>query len=806
MNASRRWERVRELAERWAEHRQLHPSADRAGSIASWEPDVGLRAEALDFLDALDEEAAERARFTRKVETAFPERIGGYTILRMLGRGGSATVYEARDENGGDETVALKLLHAWVDEAGRERFLREQRILSMLRHEGITAVLDAGITESGQPYLAMERVQGETLDQYCRTRQLRVEERIRLMAEVCEIVEAAHRKLVVHLDLKPGNIMVTADGRIRLLDFGTAKLLDTSAWMTTTRSLTPVYASPEQLRAEPVSTACDIYSAGLVLYELLTGSWPYAGRSSLIALAERAAETASGRPLSKSVTEEAAREQAATPDQLRRYLAGDIEAVVEKALAPAAQRYASIRDLGSDLRRFLEGHPVQAKRQTRRYRFQRFLSRNRNAVAAVALLGCALAWVSAFALAEQRERLLAAQQAERTAGFTLSVLGGLNPLLGGRPDMRASELIDVALRRLRSSQTPKAGDLELRARLAYQLFHTGRPEQGMSELEQVVGLARARKLEADLFAALATMLTLKISVGDCSSAVAIAHETDGMFPAQASRIGPVGRASYRLNRAQVLASCERGIEQAVRMAEETKGDLSKVDRSGFTGGIPGHVFVALSHNARSMLLSVAKRLGEARVAAEEGLAALDGEPDANGVRIALLRSIAQMEGLAGNSKAAAAVLGQAVSISEGVTSPFERLRLKLMWASRMAESGSKDQALKVGKEVVEQLPRLRDEIGAQEFMLLIDAMRVFLFSEECGEVFPLGRRVDALTRGNLPAAWKSTRLLAEGICLVDSGRKREALPLLEEAMRHSPPGEKSEAGRRLARALEAARR
>ncbi len=806
MNRSERWQRVRELAEQWGEYCKANPGADRGSVMAAWEPDAELRDEALDFLDALEEEEAERARCARKAAPP-PEEIAGYRIVKELGRGGNATVYEARREREGrTETAALKLLHAWMDEAGRERFLRERQILSMLRHEGVAAVLDAGLTEAGQPFLVMELVEGQTLDVYCREKRLDARARIRLMAEVCEIVDAAHRKLVVHLDLKPSNIMVTTEGRIKVLDFGTAKLLDSTLQMTTTRPLTPVYASPEQLRAEPVWTGCDTYAAGLILYELLTGAWPQAGRSSLIALAERAAEEGSGRPMARAATAEAAADQGARLEHLRRFLSGDIEAVVEKALAPAGQRYASMQDLADDLRAFLEGRPVTAKRQTALYRARRFVARNGVAVAAVVTLACALAAVSGYAWREQQGRLRAAQRAQRAGDFAVSVLGGINPLYGGRPDMPAAELIDKALARLRGREVLGSGDdLGLRTHLAYQLFHTGKPAEGMAEMVELERIARRRKTPEDLFAVLSASLPLKVSVGDCETARRMGQEADALFPAVAREVGPALRASYRLNRAQILADCERRLEDAAGMVEKAGEDLAQVDLDGFPLGMPARVYVALVENGRSMILSLAKRTKAARAVAEEGLRKLEGEVDADGVRIALLRSIAQVEGLEGNSKAAAAVLEKAVAISAGVTSPFERLRLKLMWASRMAESGEGLRAAAVTDSVMVELPQYREQIGGQEFMLTIDAMRTYMFAGVCERVFPLARRVDALTRGNLPAAWRSTRLMAEGVCLLETGRRKEALPVLEETMRYAPPGPRSEAGRRLAKALEAAR-
>ncbi len=271
------------------------------------------------------------------------QRIGAYTILRLIGSGGVGSVYLAQRTIAGEiQRVALKILaphaagHSFVD-----RFAREQRILAALDHPSITRLLDAGISDIGQPYLVMEYVEGEHLDVYCESRNLDRKARLALFSKICVAAGYAHRALVVHLDLKPSNILVTAEGMPKLLDFGTAKLLEPDRKFTATVMATPAYASPEQLRQEPVTTASDIYSLGMILFELTTGKRPEQGRG----------------------------------DSATTY--GDLSTIIGKCLAPLPQeRYATVDALAGDIERYVNGRPILARPQTLAYRVRKFVLRN----------------------------------------------------------------------------------------------------------------------------------------------------------------------------------------------------------------------------------------------------------------------------------------------------------------------------------------------------------------------------------------------------------------------------------------------
>jgi len=316
------------------------------------------------------------------------DRVGPYELIRVLGAGGMAEVWLAKRADGAfKRDVALKLPSlTWVRRDLEQRFARERDILASLEHPHIARLYDAGFDPTGLPYLSMEYVQGELLTDWCDAQHLGLRERLRLFLQVLEAVQYAHDRQVIHRDLKPSNILVTTEGQARLLDFGVATLLDNGATaghtpLTTLygHALTPVYSSPELVRGDPVDAKSDIYSLGVVLFELLTGARPYrlnAGASR--AVLEHAIAAAEVHKPSTQLVQEAWSVRATTHEQLNRQLRGDLDQIVLKALAkdPPA-RYASAAALADDLQRYLDGRPVSAQPPRLLYRFKKFIGRNR---------------------------------------------------------------------------------------------------------------------------------------------------------------------------------------------------------------------------------------------------------------------------------------------------------------------------------------------------------------------------------------------------------------------------------------------
>jgi eukaryotic-like serine/threonine-protein kinase len=355
--------------------------------------------------------------------------VGPYRLIEEIGRGGMGVVYVAeRADHQYEKRVAIKLLKRGIDtDAVLRLFRHERQILAGLEHPNITRLLDGGTAADGRPYFVMEYVEGLPIDEYCDRQALSVPDRLQLFREVCAAVSYAHHHLVVHRDLKPSNILVTAAGEPKLLDFGIAKLLDSDAdgavtLFTDSRPMTPEYASPEQLTGRRITTLTDVYSLGLVLYELLAGrraSTPpehtrrHSSRESRTidverpsSVVRRSATTGDGLEVPP---EEIAAARRTTPERLRRRLRGDLDTIVLKAIhREPSRRYQSVEALSEDIRRHLAGLPVQGRQDTLLYRGGKFVRRNRAAVMAGTLVVLSLV-AGMVATIWQADRARAAQ-------------------------------------------------------------------------------------------------------------------------------------------------------------------------------------------------------------------------------------------------------------------------------------------------------------------------------------------------------------------------------------------------------------
>jgi serine/threonine protein kinase len=366
-----------------------------------------------------------------KPESLVGQTLGAYTLEASVGRGGMGSVWLARRSDGHFEgKVAVKLLNiALMGRGGEERFRREGRVLAKLTHANIARILDAGVTQSSQPYLVLEYVEGIAFDRYCAEHSLDIQARLKLFLDVLGAVGHAHANLIVHRDIKPTNILVTADGVVKLLDFGIAKLIEDDektapATMLThdgNRALTPEYAAPEQVLNAPITVATDVYSLGVLLYSLLSdGQHPTAsGLSSAPQLIRALLENEPTR-LSTAVADPKA----------KRSLRGDLDNILAKALKKKPQeRYASVREFADDLRRYLNNEPVLARADSARYRVGKFVARNRLPVgiATLAVIGiiatAAIALFEAHAAAVGRDRaLMLSSRNEAVADFLQTLI------------------------------------------------------------------------------------------------------------------------------------------------------------------------------------------------------------------------------------------------------------------------------------------------------------------------------------------------------------------------------------------------
>jgi non-specific serine/threonine protein kinase/serine/threonine-protein kinase len=501
------WQRLQELFNAAVE---LPPEQQAAFLDQACADDPALRRQAESLILA-SEDATQRihgaiheaAESVTLEETAamVGRRIGPYQVMEELGQGGMGAVYLAvRADDEYRKRVAIKVVRQGLaDPEVVRRFRNERQILASLDHPHIARLLDGGTTANGMPYVVMDYIEGKPIDQYCNSHRLTIDERLKLFRHVCAAVHYAHQNLIIHRDIKPGNILVTADGVPKLLDFGIAKLLNPELGLQTQavtrmamRLMTPEYASPEQIRGEPITTASDIYSLGVVLYELLTGHRPYRFKNYLpqeiehvvsfeepekpSTVISRESSVVPG-PWSLAKSEESgARDQGpGTRDQekLRRRLAGELDDIVMMALRKEPQRrYASAEQLSDDIRRHLEGRPVRARPDTIGYRAAKFVKRNKVGVAAAALVLLTLiggivatAWQARVARAERVRAEQRFNDVRKLANsFMFEIHDAIEKLPGSTPARKL--LVERALEYLDSLAKEAGNDPSLQRELA----------------------------------------------------------------------------------------------------------------------------------------------------------------------------------------------------------------------------------------------------------------------------------------------------------------------------------------------------
>jgi serine/threonine-protein kinase len=445
------------------------------------------------LLDADDEGGLEAnaARAVRETETAEGARIGPYRIVRRIGRGGMGSVYLADRADGAyEQRVALKVVNAGiVTEELERRFLRERQILARLDHPGIARLLHGGLTPAGHPYLAMELVDGKPITEWAASHGGGLPARVSLFLQVLDAVEYAHGRLVVHRDLKPSNILVTPHGRVRLLDFGIARLLaadgeDDLETRTGLLLLTPEYAAPELLRGETVTTRTDVYALGVVLYEVLTGRRPFElGTGSLMEML-RVAERDPPPP---------SRAPGLAPG-LRKRLEGDLDAVVGMALRREPERrYPSVEAFADDLRAYLDRRPVAARPDTRAYRVRRFVRRHAVGVAAtaavlVSLLGGLLGTTRMAASAR-----LEAARSDAVRAFLFSLWEGADPDRHGGEVPTALDLVDRGAERVDSLAADAGPEVrvDMLTTLGFLYGKLGAYERAVGMFDSAVDAARS---------------------------------------------------------------------------------------------------------------------------------------------------------------------------------------------------------------------------------------------------------------------------------------------------------------------------
>lgn len=497
------------------------------------------------------------------------QRLGAFELRSVLGRGGMSTVYRATRVDGVfDQEVAVKVLRSdLLGAEDRQRFDRERAILARLDHPGIARLLDGGETPEGRPYLVLELIRGEPLDVVCRRLRLDVRDRIRLLLEVCDAIQYAHRNLVVHRDLKPGNILVDR-GRARVLDFGIARLIgpDTGSSTATGRApMTVRYASPEQVAGIPVTTLSDVYSLGVLAHELLLGSSPYSGTDTL-ALLREIEEGIRIRPVrSAFVAPEELAALRVEREELRRLAEGDLGAVLGRALERSPdRRYASAEHFAADLRAFLSSRPVSARRPTIPYLLRRACSRHRGIVATASASALALAATLGLLVDQHRGALRARERAERTLSVLVDQLALSDPEAGIGRHLRARQLLDHASAGVSRLPSSLAGGVEPRVRAALGRIYgnLGLYDEGEREVRRALDQSLEPDEEIELRLTLARILEARGRTSPAQleneRAMALLAEIDSRFrPGLLSSERDARWADAHLIQAGILRSAGR---------------------------------------------------------------------------------------------------------------------------------------------------------------------------------------------------------------------------------------------------------
>ena len=653
-----------------------HQCSGSTALLAEVDSLLAAHEEAAEFLEPLDGPRSAALLVEALEEEVRTPRAGPYRLVRELGRGGMGIVYLAeRVEGGFEQRAAVKLVRRGMDtDAILRRFVRERQILASLEHPNVARLLDGGATEDGQPYFAMEYVDGEPLEEYCDLRRLGIEGRLRLFETAVRAVQYAHSKLVVHRDLKPSNILITREGQLKLLDFGVAKLLvdeegDSAAAALTQAEghpMTVAYAAPEQVRGEAVTTVTDVYSLGVVLYELLSGVRPYGaeGRTPDV-LARAVCEHEPQPPSVAAKAEGAARARGLTPERLARRLRGDLDTIALKALAKdPGRRYAAAESLAEDVRRHLAGHPVLARRDTVGYRAAKFARRHKVAVAATAAAAVSLmlgllgtAWQAQRARREA-ERALAVQR------FLVGVFERADPTRSLGETVTAHQLLDEGARRLRSGS---AADASTRAELADTLARTYRSLGQLDEAanwsgEAVAGF-RASLGTGHPRAALAelTQAEIRADRGDVKAARAA---LDVLLPRLRDGYGDGSPEHLRTRSAQAALLAQSG-ESEGALSEER--DILAATQRAFGGD---SIEAAVQQGRVAEALATLSRYAEAEAAFRDALRRLERAGATRSPQsVHLETELADLLDRAGSDEEADARFRSALEKARGVLGP-----------------------------------------------------------------------------------------------------------------------------------------
>ena len=702
--------------------------------------------------------------------------FGVYRASELIGHGGMSTVYLGRRVDGQfEQTVAIKVMAAYL--GGREflrRFETERRLLAALSHNNITRLFDGGVSSSGDPFLVTEYVDGRPIDKDCDERKLSVAARLRVFLQVCEAVDYAHRNLIVHRDLKPANILVNAEGVVKLLDFGTASLLagQTEVTVTRMRMLTPRYASPEQLRGERVNISTDVFSLGIILYELLTGAWPFGNPSSVLSEISRATGDTQASPPSTVITEESAQSRSIPRQQLSKILRGDLSAIVLKALEnDPARRYESVRAFATDLENYLEDLPVLARPQTALYRAGKFIRRRWVPVSVAAIFVLGLSGATIVALQQARLARREALKAQTTSKFLQDMLATDNSV---DKNITLSAMVDRAEAKLnRARISDPLVEADLRLWLAQSFLSRQEFEKMHRELDRAEALFQASGRMDDLVKVESWRATGFDASGDRKTAKVHLDEVVRRCRVPGNHADPeICIESYvNLLITHVPDVTYDQQKQLVREAEGMLNAHPEIDPSLRANVLKGESRIAIRE----------RRYADADRVLTEALRLDRDQPDPSDSAVAQdLFALADLRFRLGDVAGAAGYNRQRMVLFERASGPdasvTQHAVANLAWM--LAYQGELVEARQLADAAVH---KTEGALEYQRMIPLFAAAVVRNFAGQPKEAEPFAREAARISLKSYP---RTTSVYAEhagelGISLLLQGRAKEALPILQ---------------------------
>ncbi|MBS0557828.1 MAG: serine/threonine protein kinase [Proteobacteria bacterium] len=736
------------------------PSGERRAFIESGTRDNAALARTV--LALLDAHAASDG-FLEPLPATTRE-IGAYRLIEPVGSGGMGRVWLAERRDGAyQQRVAIKVLASLIGDADSlRRAEAERQFLAWLDHPNIARVLDGGTTPEGQPYVVMEYVEGARIDAWCHERQLDPTARVRLFLQVLDALDAAHRALIIHRDIKPANVFVTADGNVKLLDFGIAKTLDDRiGGMTGTgmAPMTPEYASPEQLAGQPLTTASDIYALGLLLYELLCGASarPH-GSTTGSDRARQAALQLPTRP-SQCIDSGALQLADAKAREWRRRIAGDLDRIVLMALAPEpARRYESAHAFAEDLRAWLDRRPVRARLGGGGYRFGKFVRRNLLASTAATAALVALAIGLAVAAVQAQRAAAAGERAMRANHFLIGMIANADPYYGGKPPL----LVDALDRAVATIPRELAGqpllEADIRHAIGRAYLTLERNEAAKVQIERAVAL-RASEGGTDYARALDAQALLEWQIGHYEYAERLLRQA--LIQCGEDARGRQQRADI-LNDLSVLRNTLGAYADALALAREAQ----EIKRA-LPDTLPREQALGFANIASA--LDGLKRYAEAFAAYQQALHIEESMSPQPEMDISItLNNIAYLQNEMGQAEAALASLERSLALRRKVMgADYPRLVVPLSnLALQYAQAGRHDEAAATMREALRLAPQA---YSSNDQML--------------GHLYAAAASI-ALARGDKPEARAQAQHalhVYDGAEAVEPGRRDKALKILHQA-------------------------